>query len=76
MITLTRINGTPFIVNAAMIELVESTPDTVITLLSSRKYVLRETAHEVARLVTEYYRRIGIVGAEGAHWEALGNHES
>jgi len=76
VITLTRINGSIFHVNAAMIEFIESTPDTVITLISGRKYMVREQAQEVIERVTGYYQSIGIVGSQGAHWGALGDHES
>ncbi|MCY0875304.1 MAG: flagellar FlbD family protein [Firmicutes bacterium] len=66
MIALTRMSGIAFVVNAPLIELVESTPDTVITLVSGRKYVVRETASEIATLVTDYYRSIGLLATAGA----------
>lgn len=69
MIALTRMSGVAFIVNASLIELVESTPDTVITLVSGRKYVVRESAAQISELVTDFYRTIGLFGAAGASIE-------
>lgn len=50
MITVTRRNGTSFALNPDLIERVEATPDTVITLVSGTKYVVAET---VERIVDE-----------------------
>ena len=61
MITVTRMNGEAFVLNALMVELVEATPDTVITLLSGRKFVVRETAAALVAMVTDYYRRVGLL---------------
>ncbi|PWI58193.1 flagellar FlbD family protein [Sulfoacidibacillus thermotolerans] len=62
MIHLTRMNGISFHLNAIMIEVIEATPDTVITLVSGRKYIVREHADEVIDQITRYYRSIGLVG--------------
>ena len=47
MIPLTRLNHTRFYLNAALIEHIESTPDTVITLTSGQKFVVMESVEEV-----------------------------
>ena len=47
MISVTRLNGTEIVVNADLIETVESTPDTVITLVDGKKYVVHETTEAV-----------------------------
>lgn len=47
MIQLTRLNHVPFYLNSGLIELVESTPDTMITLTSGQKYLVAESADEV-----------------------------
>lgn len=62
MIKLTRLNRESFYLNALMIERIESTPDTVVTLTSGRKMVVLESAEEVRRRVMEVYRQIGLVG--------------
>lgn len=58
MIRLTRLNGKEFVVNAEMIQFVETTPDTVITLLSNEKIVVRESVEEVVERVIAYGRRV------------------
>ena len=58
MIEVTKMNGSKITVNADLIETVEETPDTLITLTSGKKYILRETRKEVRMLVIEYKRQI------------------
>lgn len=58
MITLTRLNGQPFVVNAEKIRYVESTPDTVICCDSGDKMMVKETLAEVMRRSIEYARLI------------------
>ena len=58
MIEVTKMNGSKITVNADLIETVEETPDTLITLTSGKKYILRETRKEVRMLVIEYNRQI------------------
>ena len=62
MIQLTRRNGESFVLNADQIELVEATPDTVISLLSGKKLLVRESVSEVVALVLDYARRIHRIG--------------
>lgn len=47
VIELTKLNGTPFMLNAELIETMEATPDTVITLVTGRKYIVKEPIEEV-----------------------------
>ena len=58
MIKLKRLNGKEFVVNCEMIEFVESTPDTVVTLGSGNKIVVRDTIDEVIDKVVEYKKSI------------------
>jgi flagellar protein FlbD len=58
MIQLTRLNQTSFFLNADLIEHIESTPDTVISLAGGQKYRVAEGADEVVRRVIEYRRRV------------------
>jgi len=60
MIPLTRPDGTPFLVNPDRIELVEETPDTVITLADGKKVLVRETATEVATRFHYYQRSLHV----------------
>lgn len=64
MIQLTKLNNQPFAVNADLIKFVEQAPDTVLTLVSGEKIVVRENAEEVIRRVVEF-RRIVLGGVAG-----------
>lgn len=58
MIDLHRLNGEVFTLNPLHIELMESTPDTVITLTNDRKYIVKETIPEIITMIKEYNREI------------------
>jgi len=57
MIRVTRLNGSEFVLNSDLIESVEATPDTVVTLTSGRKLIVREPVDEVIARVVEFRRR-------------------
>jgi flagellar protein FlbD len=63
VITLTRLSGSRFALNSDLIERVDSTPDTVITLVDGTKYVVREDLRSVVDSIREYR---GAVIAESA----------
>ncbi len=54
MVTLTRLAGSVFALNSDLIERVDSTPDTVITLIDGTKYLVREQLEEVVDRVRRY----------------------
>ncbi len=54
MIALTRFDGSRFYINADLIEIVESNPDTHITLVNGHRYLVRESDAEVAGHVIGY----------------------
>ena len=58
MIEVTRLKGKKMMINAELIETVEETPDTVITLTNGKKFVVSESAGEVTSLVIGYKRKI------------------
>jgi flagellar protein FlbD len=58
MITLTRLNGQAFVMNAEKIRYVESTPDTVVCCDTGEKMMVRETLAEVTRRAIDYARVI------------------
>lgn len=58
MIELTKLNDVKFTVNADIIELVEETPDTVVTLTTGRKLIVKESRQDVTDLVIAYRRSI------------------
>ncbi len=58
MVHLTRLNGTPVIVNADLIKFIEATPDTLISLTSGEKIMVREPVELVADRVMSYRHKI------------------
>lgn len=58
MIDVTRLNGKSFVLNAELIEVMEETPDTVITLTTGHKYVVKESLDEVLDRIITYKRNI------------------
>ena len=54
MIEVTKINGVKVLVNPDLIELVEETPDTVLTLTTGRKIIVKESRQEIKNLVILY----------------------
>lgn len=58
MIRLTRINRVPLVLNSDLIEHMEITPDTVISLVNGQKFVVLETTEDVIRKVIDFRREI------------------
>ena len=58
MIEVTKINGVKVLVNPDLIELVEETPDTVLTLTTGRKIIVKESRQDTKNLVILYRKDI------------------
>lgn len=72
MIRLTRLNNQTFTLNSDLIKFIEQSPDTLITLVTGEKIVVRETPKEVlARLVE--FRRSVLQGLNFA-WDSSATH--
>ena len=56
MIDVTKMNGSKVTVNTDLIETVEEMPDTVITLTTGKKFIIKESRQEVKNLVILYKR--------------------
>ncbi len=56
MISVTRLNGSEMVMNAELIEFIESAPDTIITTTTGKKIIVRNTADEVIKKVIDYRR--------------------
>jgi Uncharacterized protein, possibly involved in motility len=63
MITVTRLNGTKVTINALLIELIEEAADTVITLTTGNKLVVKEKTDELIRLNQQFLQTIGLAAA-------------
>lgn len=58
MIRLTRLNHEPIVVNAELIEYLEATPDTVISLSNGQKLTVLESLDQVMAEIVDYQREI------------------
>lgn len=58
MIFVTRIDGKKIVVNAELIEIIEETPETMITTMTGKKIVLKEKINEVVEKVKMYKKDI------------------
>jgi flagellar protein FlbD len=64
MIRLTRLNHAPLVLNSDLIEHIDVTPDTVITLTTGQILRVRETAEEVIERIVDFRRRIFLAPEE------------
>ena len=58
MITVTRLNGKELMINPDMIMHIEDTPDTVITISDTKKFVVIEKSEEIKRRIIEFKKEI------------------
>ncbi|MBF1005534.1 flagellar FlbD family protein [Catonella massiliensis] len=58
MIDVTKMNGLEFTINADLIEVIEEVPDTVITLTTGKKIMVKESRLQIKSLVKNYKREI------------------
>ncbi|MCM1025690.1 MAG: flagellar FlbD family protein [Roseburia sp.] len=58
MIEVTKLNGVRILVNPRLFEIVEETPDTVISLTTGKKIIVKESRQEVKKLVELYGKGI------------------
>ena len=58
MIHVSRLDDSSLIVNSDMIEFVEATPDTIITLTDGKKILVKESPDEVIDLIVAFRRRV------------------
>lgn len=65
MIQLTRLNNTALLVNSDLIKFVEESPDTLVTLTTGEKIVVREKSDDVLARIIEFRRCV----LQGLPWE-------
>lgn len=63
MIALTRLNGSRFAVNSDLIERIDASPDTVITLVDGTKYLVAESLDAVIEAIRAF--RASVVASAG-----------
>ncbi|OPJ57093.1 flagellar FlbD family protein [Alkalithermobacter paradoxus] len=60
MIKVTRLNGDEFVINCDLIETIERTPDTVITLTTGHKYIVKESIDTIIDKIKNFKRDTSI----------------
>lgn len=58
MILVTRFDGSTFYINAELIRSIEHTPDTVITLTTDYKIIVRDTAEQILDRIMKYQQLV------------------
>jgi flagellar protein FlbD len=56
MIKVTRLNGNELVINADLVEFVEALPDTIISLVTGKKIMIKESIDTVIARVAEFKR--------------------
>jgi flagellar protein FlbD len=64
MITLTRLSGSAFVLNSDLIERIDQTPDSVVTLIDGKKYVVTESLDEIIERVRAYRSEVVAFGSQ------------
>lgn len=58
MIEVTKMNGQKVLINPDLMEMVEETPDTVVTLTTGRKIIIKESRQDLKNLVKSYRKDV------------------
>ena len=58
MIKVTKLNNKEIVINADLIRFIEQTPDTLITLISGDKIIVKEPMDEIVKRAIEYNRSV------------------
>ncbi len=64
MIAVHRLGGEPMFLNADLLESIEATPDTVITLVDGRRIVVADSPEEIAERIVEFRASVLVSAAE------------
>lgn len=65
MIKLSRLNGSDLWLNPLLIEVMESTPDSIVTMTNGHKYIVRDTPDEIVHRITQFLREVGNLSVAG-----------
>ena len=64
MIPVSRLDGSVFYLNSDLIETIEATPDTVVTLTSQKKLIVRESPQDLIEALVAFRRRVFAIGPQ------------
>jgi flagellar protein FlbD len=71
MIKLTRLNHIPLLLNSDLIELIDTTPDTVISMTTGQKLMVLETADEIIEKIIKYRQNFATAAHPGVRSSSL-----
>ncbi|MEK7287952.1 MAG: flagellar FlbD family protein [Elusimicrobiota bacterium] len=72
MVTLHKLNGKEIVINSELIEAVEASPDTVVTLVTGNRYIVRDSVEVVIEKILEFKRKIyEQTGRAPQGWQSL-----
>jgi flagellar protein FlbD len=74
VIIVTRLHGASVAVNCDLIERVEATPDTVLTLVDGSRYVVRESVTEIVEKVRAFRASVVLLAGRLDEHPATGQH--
>ncbi|MCE5301093.1 MAG: flagellar FlbD family protein [Spirochaetia bacterium] len=60
MILVTRLDNKKIVVNGDLIEVIESTPETLLTLTTGKKVIVKETVEQIVEMVKKYKRETAL----------------
>ena len=58
MITVTRLDKRVVVINADLIKMIESTPDTIVTFINGDTVIVRDSVDEIVRHAIDYQRQV------------------
>jgi flagellar protein FlbD len=64
VIPVSRLDGSVFYLNSDLIETIEATPDTVVTLTSQKKLIVRESPQDLIEALVAFRRRVFAIGPQ------------
>ncbi len=73
MITVTRLNDTKLVVNSDLIEFVEAIPDTIISLTTGKKIMVKESTELIIQLVAEFRNKVSSIRVEYSDTRTISN---
>lgn len=76
MIELTKLTNEKYYINPNLIEIIEITPDTMITMTNGKKYYALENVQEIIKRIESFYKRIFPIIRREEPFDSLENIDS
>ncbi len=73
MITVTRLNDSKLVINSDLIEFIEAIPDTIISLTTGKKIMVKESTDTVIQIVAEFRNKVRSIRINNSDTHAVSN---